>query len=70
MRAACDHWRPDVVLREPAELASYVVADQLGLPHVQTNIGLSALDDRVLPLFDGALAEVGCSTEGLRTAPR
>ncbi len=27
-------WRPDAVLRDPAELASYVVAAELDLPHV------------------------------------
>ena len=37
MRAAVEEWRPDVVLREPAELASYVVATERGIPHVYTN---------------------------------
>jgi UDP:flavonoid glycosyltransferase YjiC (YdhE family) len=70
MRAVLDRWRPDVVLREPAELASYVAATECAVPHVQTNIGLTALDDRLLPLLEDPLAEVGCSTAGLRDAPR
>jgi len=65
-----DEWRPDVVLREPAELASYVVATDRGVPTVQTNIGLSVLDDRLAPLFVGCLEKIGSSGDGLLTAPR
>lgn len=70
MREVVDEWRPDVVLREPAEIASYVAASERGIPHVQTQIGLSALDDRLLPLLPEPLDEVGCSTAGLAAAPR
>ncbi len=70
MRALLDDWRPDVVLREPAEIASYVAATERGIPHVQTNIGLSALDDRLLPLLEAPLHEVGCSIASLAAAPR
>jgi UDP:flavonoid glycosyltransferase YjiC (YdhE family) len=70
LRAVCDGWRPDVVLREPAEIASYVAATERGIPHVQTNIGLSRLDDRLLPLLEAALDDVDCATAGLRSAPR
>ena len=70
MRAVIDEWRPDVVLREPAEIASYVAATERGVPHVQTQIGLSVLDDRLLPLLATSLQEVGCSVEGLAAAPR
>ena len=70
MREILERWRPDVVLREPAELASYVGAQESGIPHVQTNIGLSSLDDLVLPLLDAPLAEIGSDAAGLRTAPR
>jgi hypothetical protein len=31
MRALLDRWQPDVVLREPAELASYVAATERGI---------------------------------------
>lgn len=70
MRAACEDWRPDVVLREPAELASYVVAAERGIPHVQTNIGLSVLDDRLLPHLIPTLEEIGSPSAGLISAPR
>jgi len=70
MRRVHDDWRPDVVLREPAELASYVVATDRGVPTVQTNIGLSVLDDRLLPLLRASVEEVGSSSDGLLTAPR
>jgi len=70
MRAVCDSWKPDVVLREPAELSSYVAALERGVPHVQTNIGLSSFDDFLLPLFEAPLKDVGCDTASLRAAPR
>ena len=70
MRAVLDEWRPDVVLREPAELASYVAAAERGVPHVQTQIGISAVDDRFLEAFEAPLDEVGCSVAGLAAAPR
>lgn len=40
MRAAVRQWRPDVILREPAEFASAVVAEEEGVAHVQVGIGL------------------------------
>lgn len=70
MRDVVDGWRPDVVLREPAELASYVAATERGIPHVQTSIGVSSVDDRMLPLLEASLDEVGCTAEGLRFCPR
>lgn len=36
MRVAVEQRRPDVALREPAELATHVAATQRGIPHVQT----------------------------------
>jgi UDP:flavonoid glycosyltransferase YjiC (YdhE family) len=70
VRAVLDDWRPHVVLREPAELASYVAATERGIPHVQTSIGLTSLDDRLVPLLEGPLHEVGVSSSGLLAAPR
>jgi glycosyltransferase len=70
MREVCRRWKPDVVLREPAELSSYVAARELGIPHVQANIGLSSFDDLVLPLFEAPLQELDCDTSSLRAAPR
>ena len=70
VQALVGRWRPDVVLREPAELASYVVARREGIPCVQGNIGTDRVDDRLLPLLREPLAEVGCDDAGLRDAPR
>jgi hypothetical protein len=42
MRAIFETWPPDVVLREPAELASFVLASQQGVPSVEVNPGLDS----------------------------
>lgn len=38
--AAVDRWRPDVVVRESAELASLAAAEAAGLPHAHVAIGM------------------------------
>jgi UDP:flavonoid glycosyltransferase YjiC (YdhE family) len=49
MLAAVEQWRPDVVVRESAELSAVVAADRFGVPHAQVSISLSThLADRVL----------------------
>jgi UDP:flavonoid glycosyltransferase YjiC (YdhE family) len=72
VRAIFDGWRPDAVVREPAELASYVVAEEMGLPHVQVAIGLRALEEFFIPLLDEPLREHGCArgSAGLTATPR
>jgi len=72
LRATVEAWRPDVVVREPAELASYVVAEEFGLPHVQVNIGLDRSLDEMVGLLEEPLHELGCAggTARLRAAPR
>lgn len=70
MRAVAADWRPDVILREPGEISSYIVATEYGIPHVQVNIGLSALDDRLVPLLSVPVEEVGVTSAGLLAAPR
>lgn len=42
MRAAVRDWRPDVIVREPAEFASAVVAEEIGVPHVEVGVTLAA----------------------------
>jgi len=54
MRAAVREWRPDVILREPAEIASAVVAEEEGVPHVRVGIGLAAVHAAML----ASIAEV------------
>lgn len=72
VREVVETWRPNVILRDPAEFASYVVADALGVPHVQVAIGLAAFDEFMFPLVDEPLREFGCANAagGLRAAPR
>jgi glycosyltransferase len=72
VRAVVEEWRPDVILREPAELASYVVAVETGTRHLQAAIGLGSFEDFILPLLDEPLREHGCDTgaDGLATVPR
>jgi hypothetical protein len=41
MRAAVRRWRPDVIVREPAEFASAVIAEEEGVAHAQIGIGLA-----------------------------
>jgi UDP:flavonoid glycosyltransferase YjiC (YdhE family) len=41
MRQACAEWSPRLVLREPCEYASAVVAQQLGIAHAQVAISLA-----------------------------
>ena len=38
-----DTWRPDVVVREPAELGSLAAAAAAGVPHVQVAIGMQEM---------------------------
>lgn len=42
MERAVRDWRPDVILRDPCEYASAVVAARLGIPAAQVAIGLAA----------------------------
>jgi UDP:flavonoid glycosyltransferase YjiC (YdhE family) len=44
MRELCDTWRPDLVLRDPCEYASAVVAHGLGVPTVQVAISLADVE--------------------------
>jgi UDP:flavonoid glycosyltransferase YjiC (YdhE family) len=72
LRRVVETWRPDVVLREPAEVASYVVAMESGLPYVEVNIGLDSFADEMMHLLEQPLEALGCrpGTAGLREAPR
>jgi UDP:flavonoid glycosyltransferase YjiC (YdhE family) len=64
-------WRPDVIVRDPAEFASYVVAERHGVPHVSAAIGPAALEEFMLPLVDEPLRALGAErgAEGVRAAP-
>ncbi|SKC51830.1 glycosyltransferase, MGT family [Krasilnikoviella flava] len=51
-----DRWRPDLVVREPAELASLVAAEAAGVPHAQVAIGLRSLLTAFVDELTGPLA--------------
>ena len=55
MSAACEEWRPELVLREPAEYASAVAAEAAGLPHRRVAIGLAWSDRQMTEIARPAL---------------
>jgi UDP:flavonoid glycosyltransferase YjiC (YdhE family) len=57
--AACDEWRPDLILREAAEYASAIAAERRGLPHAQVAIGLAEVEWSSLALAGPALEDYG-----------
>lgn len=62
-----DAWRPDLVVREPCEYASGVVALESGIPQAQVGISLAALESRVLamvaPIIDRFLPGLAAAIE-------
>ncbi|HEX7277814.1 MAG TPA: hypothetical protein VF244_10610, partial [Acidimicrobiales bacterium] len=67
-----DRWRPDLVLREASEFASYAVADRAGIPHAQVAVSLESFEAPYLPELEGPLAALGApnGVAGLRSSPR
>jgi hypothetical protein len=45
LRAACEEWRPDLVLRELSEFASAIAADELGIAHARVAVGLAETEE-------------------------
>lgn len=43
--AACEEWRPDVVLRDPNEYGSALAAELHGIPHARVAIGLISSEE-------------------------
>lgn len=72
VRALVDEWRPDVILRESSELASYAVAEEAGIPHVHVVIALLSVGERFSPVLEQPLADVGVARglAGMRAAPQ
>ncbi|MEU7531023.1 glycosyltransferase [Saccharothrix sp. NPDC042600] len=70
MRALVEEFRPDLVVREFAEFASFAVATGAGVPHVEVAIGLAEAGAVAFGMLDDAtLDELGCTGDGLLTAP-
>jgi hypothetical protein len=53
-----DQWHPDIVVREPAEFASLVVAERAGIGQVQVAIGMGGGADFALPILASPLREL------------
>jgi UDP:flavonoid glycosyltransferase YjiC (YdhE family) len=56
--AVVDEWRPDIVVREPAELGSLVAARSAGIPQAVVAIGMTEMTDSFVPLVAEPLAEL------------
>jgi UDP:flavonoid glycosyltransferase YjiC (YdhE family) len=70
MRAAVREWRPDVIVREPAEWASAVVAEEAGVPHVQVAIGLMSTHTEMQAIAQEAVDAWGAGlTERIAATP-
>ncbi|MCW2846629.1 MAG: putative glycosyltransferase [Marmoricola sp.] len=57
--ATIDRWRPDLVVRESAELASLAAAERAGVPHVHVCIGMHEVATRFAEAIVDPLAELG-----------
>ncbi|MGH9283806.1 MAG: glycosyltransferase, partial [Acidimicrobiales bacterium] len=71
MEATVAGWRPDVVLRESCEFASYLVAEAAGIPHVHVAVGLARFGRQMLPVVEAPLTELGAAPGlgGMLAAP-
>lgn len=54
-----ESWRPDVVVRESAELGSLAAAERYGVPHVHVCIGMHEVATRFAEAVAQPLAELG-----------
>jgi UDP:flavonoid glycosyltransferase YjiC (YdhE family) len=50
MTETCREWRPDLILREPCEYSSAVVADRAGIRHAQVAISFAEIETDALEL--------------------
>jgi len=61
LREAITSWRPDLVVRETAELGSVVAAELTGVPHARVGIGLAVMEDLLVRI-------AGPNVDALRVA--
>jgi UDP:flavonoid glycosyltransferase YjiC (YdhE family) len=54
-----ERWRPDIVVRESAELGSLAAAEQGGVPHVHVCIGMHEVASRFADRVDEPMSELG-----------
>jgi len=55
LRAAFEDWRPDVVLHDPNEYASPLIAERLAIPHARVAISLASTEELSLRLSGPAV---------------
>jgi UDP:flavonoid glycosyltransferase YjiC (YdhE family) len=58
LEAACDEWRPDLLIREEAEFASAIAAERHGVRHARLGISLRALEELALEVAGAALDDL------------
>jgi hypothetical protein len=54
-----ERWRPDVIVRESAEIASVAAAERAGVPHVHVCIGMHEVATRFATAIADPLEELG-----------
>jgi UDP:flavonoid glycosyltransferase YjiC (YdhE family) len=64
LRAACEGWRPDAVLRDPNEYGSALAAELHGIPHARVAIGLASVEELGLGIAASAMDAIR-QAEGL-----
>jgi hypothetical protein len=55
LRAACEQWRPDVVVRDPNEYGSALAAELHGVPHARVAVGLASVEELGLGIAASAI---------------
>jgi UDP:flavonoid glycosyltransferase YjiC (YdhE family) len=68
LRAACEEWRPDAVLRDPNEYGSALAAELHDTPHGRVAIGLASSEELALGIAAGAIDAIR-QAEGLPPDP-
>ena len=65
--AACDQWRPDLVMHESTEFAGYLAAERRGIPHVRVGLVLGSSEDMITavvpPVLSDLRAELGLAAD-------
>ncbi len=61
MLAAFEEWRPDVILREPAEFGSALAAERHEVPHARVAAGLAITEAMLTPIAAEALGPIRAS---------
>ena len=69
-RSACEAWKPRLVVREPCEYASAVVACEAGIAQVQVGLSLADLESGVLAMVEPIIERYRAGVAGaIREAP-